>query len=98
MKLALHVQPGAKKSEVTGWHGDRIKLRVHAPPVDGAANEAVIEFLASSLGLPRSQVRLVQGASSRSKLVEIQGLSEGALQSWLAKLPGGPKPGGANPR
>lgn len=58
-----------------GWHGDAVKLRLAAPPVDGAANEELLRFLATALDLPVSAITLVSGASGRAKSVEVAGLS-----------------------
>lgn len=69
--LTLHIQPGAKRTEVAGLHGDALKIRLSAPPVDGKANAALIEFLADRLGLPKSAVRLIGGQTSRRKVLEI---------------------------
>lgn len=63
--------PNAKKTEVAGVHGDALKVRLHAPPVDGKANEALIRFLADALDLPRQCINLLHGQSSRRKLLEI---------------------------
>ena len=74
MILDLHVQPGARKSEFAGQHGERIKVRLAARAVDGKANEALIEFLAAHYGVARRDVRIVAGLKSRQKRVEISGL------------------------
>jgi uncharacterized protein (TIGR00251 family) len=71
--LELHVQPGAKRSEFAGQHGDRIKLRLAAPAVEGRANEALIEFLAGYFGVPKRNVRIASGLKSRQKRVIIEG-------------------------
>lgn len=73
--LTLHIQPGAKKTECAGRHGDALKIRLAAPPVDGKANEALLRYLADALDLPRAAVTLKSGQSSRRKLVEISGCS-----------------------
>ena len=73
MILDLYVQPGARKSEFAGEHGGRIKLRLAAPPVEGKANEALIEFLAEHYGVPRRNVRIASGLKSRQKRVVIDG-------------------------
>lgn len=73
-RLALRVQPRASRNEVAGPHGDALKVRLAAPPVDGAANEALVRFLAQALNLPRAAVTLVGGLSSRSKAVQVAGL------------------------
>lgn len=71
------MQPGAKRSEFAGHHGERIKLRLAAPPVEGKANAALIEFLATYFDVPRRNVRIVSGLKSRSKRVAIEGVSAG---------------------
>ena len=65
--VRLHVQPNAARSQFAGSHGDRLKLRIHAKPVEGEANRAVTHFLAQWAGVAPSQVELVRGASSREK-------------------------------
>ena len=76
--LTIHVQPNASKTECVGIHGEALKIRVAAPPVDGAANEEVIRFLARRLSIPRTSVRIQSGANGRHKRVLVKGLS--ALQ------------------
>lgn len=71
MILDLHVQPGASRTEFAGKHGDRIKVRLAAPPQDGKANAALIEFLAAHYGVPRRNVRITSGLKSRQKRVVI---------------------------
>jgi len=83
MKLAIHVQPRASRNAIVGWHGDALKVALTAPPVDGAANTALIAFLAEALGLKRGQIRLLHGDSSRQKLLEFDA-DEAQL---LSKLP-----------
>jgi uncharacterized protein (TIGR00251 family) len=75
----IHVQPGAKRSEVAGMHGERIKIRLAAPPVDGKANQALIEFLAGAFGVARRDVSILSGMKSRDKRVAIEGGAEGEL-------------------
>lgn len=69
--LTLHVQPGARKTEVAGVHGDALKIRLAAPPVDGKANAALIGFIADRLGLAKSAVSLRSGQTSRHKVLEV---------------------------
>lgn len=71
--LTLHIQPGAKRTDVAGLHGDALKIRLSAPPVDGKANAALVEFVADRLGLPKSAVRLIGGQTSRRKVLEVTG-------------------------
>lgn len=82
--LTLHIQPGAKKTECAGRHGDALKIRLAAPPVDGKANEALLRFLADTLGLPRSAVTLKSGQSSRRKVVELTGAHPEAVAGLAA--------------
>ena len=69
--VALHVQPGARRTAIVGPHGDRLKVAVSSPPADGQANTALIAFLAKRLAIPKSCLRLLSGASSREKRVAI---------------------------
>jgi uncharacterized protein (TIGR00251 family) len=71
--LALHVQPGARRSAAAGLHGERLKLRIAAPAVDGRANEALIAFVAAELGVPKARVAVAKGERSRAKLVVVSG-------------------------
>ena len=84
MRVAVHVQPRASRSEIVGLHGQALKVRLQAPPVDGAANAALVALLADRLGLPRRAVRIVAGASSRAKTVEVEGTTEGAVRALVA--------------
>jgi uncharacterized protein len=70
--LEIALQPGARCSEWSGLHGDRLKLRLQAPPVDGRANVALIEFLAESFHLPKSYVQIERGLASRQKRVRVR--------------------------
>ncbi len=72
--LSLHIQPGARTTEVVGEHGDALKIRLAAPPVDGKANAVLIGFLAKTLGVPKAAVSLLSGESSRAKRVRVKGL------------------------
>lgn len=81
--LTLHIQPGAKKTEVVGLHGEALKIRLAAPPVDGKANAALIEFLALKVRLGRTAVTLLSGESARSKRVRVAGTSVEAMRSAL---------------
>jgi len=72
--VKIQAVPGASATKITGLHGDRLKIRVAAPPERGAANDALLAFLARSLDLPKSQVHLKSGARDRAKVVEILNL------------------------
>jgi uncharacterized protein (TIGR00251 family) len=69
--LELQVQPGAKRTEFAGMHGERRKLRLAAPPVDGKANAALIEFIAAQYGVPKRNVTIEAGEHSRQKRVKV---------------------------
>jgi uncharacterized protein (TIGR00251 family) len=75
VRFTVHVQPKARRTEIVGAHGTALKIRVQAPPVEGAANAAVVTFIADVLGVPRRNVEIVSGAGSRLKTVEVRGLS-----------------------
>lgn len=78
--LALHIQPGAKKTELAGLHGEALKIRLAAPPVDGKANAALVAFLAKACGVSKSAVALVSGETSRSKRVRVRGVEPEMLE------------------
>ncbi len=67
--VALRVQPGAKRSRIMGMHGDRLRVAIDAPPVDGKANKALTRWLAKELGLRRSEVTLISGQGGRDKRI-----------------------------
>jgi uncharacterized protein len=73
--LALKIIPNAPRDEVAGWLGEALKVKLHAPALEGRANAALVEFLAERLALPRRAIALAQGAKSRQKLVRIEGLT-----------------------
>ena len=77
--LRVRVQPKAKTTGLAGVHDGALKISLQAPPVDGAANEALVDFLADSLDVPRRMIRIVSGESSRSKVVEALGVSVAAV-------------------
>ena len=85
MKLALRVQPNARRTALLmRMSSGEWKVAVSAPPADGRANDAVVELVSDLLGVKRSQVTLVRGASARSKVVEVEGMSVGAAEARLA--------------
>ena len=86
MIVAVRVIPRSPRSAITGMRGGALLVRLHAPPVDGAANDALIELLAQAFGRPRRDVSLVSGATSRDKRVAIQGLSETDFAARLSAI------------
>jgi len=71
--LVLHVQPGAKRTEVSGLHGEALKIRLAAPPIEGRANEALLRFIAERFDVPQREVELLRGGQSRHKMVKVTG-------------------------
>ena len=72
LKLPIHATPGAKRTEAAGEYGGALRVRLGAPPVDGKANAALIDFLADRLGVARGEVTLKSGQTSRRKVLEIE--------------------------
>jgi uncharacterized protein len=81
--FAVKVHPRAKKNAITGELGDALKLALTAPPVDGKANEACIEFFAKLLNLPRSSVTIASGQTSRNKVIRVAGLTAQQVRDRL---------------
>ncbi|MBK8890135.1 MAG: YggU family protein [Dechloromonas sp.] len=79
LALTLHVQPGARKTEFAGMHGDALKIRLAAPPVDGKANMALLKFVADALKLPAAAIILKSGHTSRRKVLEVRGATREAV-------------------
>ena len=84
LTLRVRVQPRASREAIVGWREDALRLAVMAPPVDGAANEAVRRLLARALGVAPSAVHVVRGERGRDKLVRVDGLSGAEMRSRLA--------------
>jgi uncharacterized protein (TIGR00251 family) len=90
--LRVHVQPGAGRTAIVGRHGDALKVKVGAPPAGGRANTAVLELVATSLGIASSQVSIQSGAASRTKRLRITGLAAEELARLLDLLLAGAGP------
>lgn len=73
LTLDIYVQPGAKTTEIAGLHGEALKIRLNSPPIDGRANQALIEFLAKRFDVPKRQIELLRGEKSRHKTVVVIG-------------------------
>ncbi len=87
VRFAVHVQPRAARSEISGVRGDDLRVRLTAPPVEGAANAALVVLLADALGVPKRSVRIVSGESSRAKVVEIDGVDAAAVRRLVPIVP-----------
>lgn len=83
VELTLRVIPRARKTQTAGTRGDAVVVRLAAPPVDGAANAALVEWIAKGLKVPARSVRIVSGDRSRDKRVAIDGVSAARLEQWL---------------
>lgn len=83
----MHVVPRARVTEVAGRHGDAVRIRLAAPPVEGAANAELVRFLAERLGVPRGAVTIVRGVTARRKTVSIEGLDAARVVHSLLEPP-----------
>ena len=81
--LHVHVVPRARKTEIAGRHGDAIKIKLAAPPVDGAANDELVRFVAQRLGVARGAVTLTAGATARRKKLTVSGITTQAAECAL---------------
>ena len=82
-RLTVYVQPRAANTAIAGLHDGCIKIRLAAPPVDGAANAALLAFVAQRLGVAKQNVRLIAGHAARRKVIEVDGLDLAAIQAAL---------------
>ncbi|RKH51642.1 DUF167 domain-containing protein [Corallococcus aberystwythensis] len=87
VELTVLVQPRASRTKVVGEHDGQLKIQLAAPPVDGEANAALVEFIAKTLGVPRRQVTLVSGDTSRRKRLKVEGVDAPAVEAVIS---GGP--------
>jgi uncharacterized protein (TIGR00251 family) len=88
-RIAIHAVPNARSTEGAGRHGAALKIRLAARPEEGRANAELLRFVAETLGVPKSSVRLARGASSREKVIEVDGLDDGTLGRLLGGAPPG---------
>ncbi len=86
-RIEAKVIPGSSRTEITGWLGKSLKIKVSAPPEKGKANQAVIKLLSELLALSEDSITIVSGASSQKKLIEIKGISEQQLEHALPSKP-----------
>ena len=84
VSFAVRVQPRARRNAIVGELGDALKIALTAPPLDGRANEACIEFLANFLALPRSSITILSGQASRNKVIRVTGIAAAELKRRLA--------------
>ncbi len=86
IRLTLHLQPGARKTALAGEHGDALKIRLAAPPVEGKANAALLLWLAQALAVSKSSVTLLSGERNRHKIVAIRGIDAATTLARLQAL------------
>ena len=86
LRLSIHATPGARRTDAAGAHGQALRVRLAAPPVDGKANAALIAWAAAALGVPRAQVELLHGASGRQKVLELRFDDAAALAAAQARV------------
>lgn len=91
-KLTIHATPGARRTEAAGAHGAALRVRLAAPPVDGKANAALIDWAARAFGVPKASVQLLHGAAGRQKTLGITLADEKALQAAQALVAAWMKP------
>lgn len=84
--VSVHVQPGARRTEFAGRHGEALKIRLAAPPVDGKANACLQAFLADFLNVPKSAIDLVSGQTSRQKVLRVSGVDASAATRLMDQL------------
>lgn len=86
LKLSIHATPGARRTEAAGAHGDALRVRLGAPPADGKANAALIDWAAAAFGVPKSRVQLLHGAGGRQKVLGVRLDSAAALAAAQAQV------------
>ena len=84
LEVALHVVPRAKDCQISGMHNGALKVKVKAPPVDDAANRALVEFFSDLLRIPKSRFQILSGSKSRNKILQIRNLT---LHEFLERIP-----------
>jgi len=87
-RIRVRLTPRGGRDAIDGWDGDVLRARVSPPAVDGRANEALIRLLSGALGVPRSNISIISGERSRTKLVEVEGLAQEDLRIRLGGIAG----------
>jgi hypothetical protein len=85
INIQVQIQPRSSKDQIVGLHNGRLKIKISAPPVDGKANQALIEFIAKALGVSKSKVEIVKGHSSKLKTLKISGIDQKSYSLLLKK-------------
>ena len=87
VRFSVRVQPRAARSELAGEYGDALRIRLAAPPVDGAANDELVSFLSNVFAVTRKSIRILAGETARSKLIEIEGITGRAVRDIASRMP-----------
>ena len=86
VKLAVTVVPRSSKTEIVGFVGEYLKIRLAAPPVDGEANKELIKYLSKRLGISKSDIRIISGKSSKRKLLDIEGVGQSVIDGMVSEV------------
>lgn len=84
LEVPLHVQPRARRTQIAGIHDGALRVKVSAPPVDDAANRAILDYFSKLLGLPKSRLQIIAGEKSRNKVLRIDGMNHSDFQERIA--------------
>lgn len=85
LNIQVQIQPGSSKDQIIGLHNGRLKIKISAPPVDGKANQNLIEFIAKALGVSKSKIEIVKGRTSKLKTLKISGIDQQSFSLLLNK-------------
>jgi uncharacterized protein len=83
MTLIVQITPNAPRSEIVGWLGEKLKIKIKAPPVDGKANAELVRFLAEKFSVKQNTIRIVRGETSKTKIIELSGVDEAVLRELM---------------
>lgn len=89
-KITVSVQPGARKTEISGFRDGILRVKVSAPPVEGKANQALIKLLGNTLGIAKSNISIIKGTAGRLKTVEVDGMDTATLSDKITGILNGP--------
>jgi len=85
LNIQVQIQPGSSKDQIIGLHNGRLKIKISAPPIDGKANQNLIEFIAKALGVSKSKIEIVKGRTSKLKTLKISGIDQKSFGLLLNK-------------
>ena len=85
VNIQVQIQPKSSRNQIVGFHDGRLKIKIAAPPVDGKANESLIEFLAKTFKISKSNIKILKGHTSKLKTIKLSGISENTYSSIISK-------------